>query len=276
MIASLVAGRSPGRSGWVRVNCPLCVVRTGKGDSRQSMGVSFASGWWHCFRCGSRGKLEGSFDEQPHEHDSDEPAPIEPPEGFIELFGVGETAVSLRPARDYVLRTRKVDPETARAAGIGACMKGKFAGRVVVPIRGEEGEWLWYVGRRWAAKCERPYLYPCGSRRGLLYNAGALRAQTDEPVLVVEGVFDAIAHWPNAVAVLGKPTDDHLEALAAATRPVVVFLDGDAADEALALAYRLHLAGQRVGVVQPWARVDPDELSRDEVRQLAREAIAHA
>ena len=96
------------------------------------------------------------------------------------------------------------------------------------------------------------YRYAPGGRRAL-FNEAALHVETDQPVLLVEGVFDAFPYYPNAVAFGGKPTDEQVAALLAAKRPMVSTLDGDAWQEAEALAMRLHLAGKRAD----WMRLPP-------------------
>jgi DNA primase len=143
---------------------------------------------------------------------------------------------------------------------------------VVVPILSPDGEWLGHVGRSWQKDAELPYLYGKGlQRRETLYNAAALNVQTDKPVMVVEGVLDALALWPDAVAVLGKPSEPQIWALADAARPVAVVLDGDAWSEGEALAMTLRLEGQRAGSVRLPPKTDPDEVDRgwldEEVRR---------
>jgi DNA primase len=78
-------------------------------------------------------------------------------------------------------------------------------------------------------------------------------------------VFDAIALWPDGVAVLGKPSPMQREAMIQARRPVVVCLDGDAWREAYALATLLRVEGQRAGFVRLGPGVDPDEVPRAEL-----------
>jgi DNA primase len=90
---------------------------------------------------------------------------------------------------------------------------------------------------------------------------------------VVEGVFDALALWPDAVAVLGKPSDQQVDALINAKRPVVIVLDGDAWLEGKWLAARLCLRGKRAGHIRLPPGVDPDEVDRKELEQQAMEAL---
>jgi DNA primase len=105
----------------------------------------------------------------------------------------------------------------------------------------------------------------------VLYNAQALSLETDVPVLVVEGTLDALAHWPDSVALLGKHGKAQVEWLLASRRPVCVVLDGDAWSEGEMLALRLSFAGVRAGSVRLEPKQDPDEVPKAE---LMRRALA--
>jgi DNA primase len=166
-----------------------------------------------------------------------------------------------------------VSEQLVRDLQLGAVTTGRYGGRVIVPIIGQDGAWLWWVGRSWGPS-ERPYMYPRGARGALLFNHAALLRKTGDPVYVVEGVFDAMALWPEAVSVLGKPNELHLEALSAAQRPVAVVLDGDAWQEGQSVAARLRLRGCVAGSVRLAPREDPDEVSREWLEERARDACA--
>ena len=263
--------------GFGRVNCPFCVERVGKADRKRCFSVAPDTGWFRCFRCGVTGRLNGFADERyaPKEEQPQQPSPqaAQPPESFTPVYeGAGLTAFVLKPARDY-LASRNLTVEQQAQARIGACAQGKYQKRVVVPVLDADGDsWLGWVARAWQKDAERKYLYPSGMVRSL-YNHAALLVETTEPVYVVEGVFDALALWPHAVAVLGKPTDAHLEALAAAKRPVVFVLDGDAHEEGWAYSMRLKLDGQRSGNVRLAPGVDPDEVDLADLWDAAHLAL---
>jgi hypothetical protein len=255
--------------GYVRANCPFCLGKRGTEDRRQSFGVSGKTGKYECYRCGTWGRLRG-FIEEPTERE-EVPYGVQPPEGFYPL--AGDTSLALAPARDYLFRGRGVREELAASLGIGACASGRMGGRVVVPVFGRAGDWLWYSARSWVPKAEVPYLYPQGNKRGLMFNGEALQVGSEIPLLVMEGVFDAIAHLPCAVAVLGKTTEDHLDGLAQARRPVVFVPDGDEWESGYALSLRLRLRGVVSGAIRLPPRVDPDGIGKGELSDLAMEAL---
>lgn len=295
LIARAALTAKPSPTGWWRAKCPLCVVRTGTPDKRGSLSIYVSEGYYVCHRCGLRSRFEPDDAvrtryEQTSRPEGSAPMPIRPPEGFRPLAEEpAMSALTFLPARSYLAK-RHVPVPLQQQLRIGACATGRFAGRVVVPILTREGEWLGYVGRAWRDHASFPYLYPAGMRKGeIIYNHDALLEETDEPVLVVEGVFDALALWPHSVAVLGKlvpraqyvDDEDHclwlsetqLDALAVAKRPVVVVPDGDAWEEGEMLSLRLRDEGLRSGFVRLPPRTDPDEVPLDWLHEEARKAL---
>lgn len=276
LVLRAVAGSKASPSGWARGQCPFCPSTVGKVDRRGSFSVREDVGAYFCFRCGSSGRVD--LPGGPREFvGAAKPVPVamKPPPGWASLSSsVGLGSEALRPARDY-LDERGISRDRWAEAEIGACATGRFGGRVVVPVLTQDGAaWLGFVGRTWVKRAEVPYLYPSGMARGqVLYNHSALHEETDEPVMVVEGVFDTLALWPHSVAVLGKPSDDQVEALVLAKRPVAVVLDGDAHEEGQALAWRLQFAGARAGSVRLPPKMDPDDVDLGCLRDAARRSI---
>lgn len=166
----------------------------------------------------------------------------------------------METARRYAA-SRGLSQALAEELGAGAAVGSRYAGRLIVPIRDAVGRWLGWVGRDFTGTAKQPYLYPPGMSRGeVFFNEAALGLCTDAPVAVVEGVFDAVHLWPDAVAVLGKPSGSQVQKLVNAPRPIAVVLDGDAWIEGEALAWQLRLQEQRAGSVRLPAKIDPDEI----------------
>lgn len=268
--ASLHGRRGPSFSGEVRLCCPAC-----EGGSRFTLSANAAAGAWYCHRCGAKGRGDLSWlgTVSGGGSSGDLPSSLgEPPPGFVSLQGVGAGSLSARPYLGYLEGRGALG--AARAAEGGFCLDGRYAGRVVVPVLGIGGVWLGFSARSVYPRATPKYLYPPGMRRGrVLFNGLALGAETDDPVYVVEGVFDALWLWPDGVAVLGKPTSDQLALLAEARRPVVVALDGDAWQEGMVLALQLRALGARAVWLRLPPRTDPDQVSPALLREGARAAL---
>jgi hypothetical protein len=217
-----------------------------------SFGVHAAQLWYKCYRCNAKGRLRDALDrfESYEPPEVDVSLGVEPPEGFEPLSEEpAASALAYSKPRSYLLCQRGVRSEVVASLGVGACLTGLFRGRIVVPIKDASGTWLWFVGRAWSRSDTRRYKYPLGNRHGVMFNREALNVETSEPVYVVEGVFDALPHYPLCVACLGKPQDTQLAAIAGARRPVVLALDGDAHEEAWAVAMRLRLRRLKHGKI---------------------------
>lgn len=268
-----------GPTGWGRTQCPFCLAVVGTADARGGLGVHFPSGFCHCFRCKTRGFLDTSGKKAevappvPVEAEASQDPELGPPPGFLPLWtGDGATSLALEPARQY-LRSRGVGAQTIEEARIGVCLEGAAANRIVVPILDLDGTWLGWQARPWAKGYRVKYLSATGfDREKNVYNAAALAVDTDVPVLVVEGTFDALPYWPDVVALLGKPSEGQIQLLLSATRPIVAALDGDAWLEGEMLAARLSFDGARATALHLPPTRDPGDLPPAKVVAAAQRA----
>lgn len=276
-------------SQWTRVACPFC-ADDGHVDRKRSLGVSSGSGWYECFRCGTKGKLESPPD--PSAVASYRPSQpttrvlMPPPADYVALSSErGLRSSALEPARAYLRKRGLSSVDVWREYQIGAADDGYWAGRVIIPMLShEDGEWLGWIARLWCNPSPRAegrhamkYLYPKGMPRGqTFWNHRALYVKSDEPVMIVEGALDALPFGEDAAACLGKLSHAQMDALQDTARPVVAVLDGDAWAESWALAARLRFEGKRAGFVRLPPKIDPDEVDPEWLREEARRSLARA
>lgn len=263
LVSEAVVSKRAGGTGYVRVDCPVCLYKLGKADRKQCLSYNVTSRYWMCWRCSARGRLHtDDLDFVPEDLPKVEHVKLQLPAEHVLLGGEPAcSSVVFSEALAYVTNTRGLSLDMVRDLRIGACIGGRFSGRVILPVYDTHDVLRWYVGRSWKAKSVLPYLYPVGAREGVVFNERALDVQTDVPALVVEGMFDAYALWPHGVAVLGKTTEKHLERLRHAQRPVVLVPDGDAWQEGLAQLQWLRMRGVCSGLLRLPPRKDPDELA---------------
>jgi hypothetical protein len=263
------------RHGWGRVKCPLCIYVKGTEDPHRALGVHI-SGKYNCFRCRSKGfvRFDGSERYEPGLLDTDADADKDygPPENFIQLTVQELDAISLREPIAYLL-SRGVSIQTMLDAKVGVCLRGEYAGRIVVPVFDETGRyWRGWSARLWrdSNRSYPPKYLTCEDmdRANLVWNSAALFVETDVPVMVVEGTFDGLPYFPDVVALLGKPSQGQEELLARAKRPIVVVLDGDAWFEGEMLAFRLELDGAQARSIKLPAKTDPGSFDHAELKSL--------
>ena len=283
----------PTSDGWYRAPCPFC-EHEGHADTKASLALRLDNGWYQCWRCNSKGFAKSLV----HDIESDHPwsgapssssgsisarsgftpdpkpgrAPLPLPDGYIPLGEEpGISSLACAPARAY-LEGRGVCAEICRQAKIGTVLSGYYARRIVVPITAG-GTCYGWVARSWG-KADRKYLYPKGMKRSLLmFNQDVLHAETSEPVVVVEGIFDALKLWPNAVAVLGKPAKTHLGMLLETTRPIAVALDADAQSDSLALTFQLQLHSKNATFIELPPGRYPGDLPADWLKDHIKSAV---
>lgn len=273
LVRAATADRRPTTTGWIRANCPLCVLSRGSSDRRFSFGLYVPSGFYHCFRCKSVGRLsddEGSRFAAPL--NKPEPRKVSPPESLVPLWcEPGLTASCLEPARSYLLE-RGLPPSAWKAAALGACLRGLLRKRIIAPVLSDDGtQWLGHVARDWTGSSTRKYLNAAGMSR-LLYQGAQRFRETDAPLLIVEGMFDALPYIGSAVALLGKPSDSQVRMLAESRRPLVIALDGDAIRDSRALQQRLKLRGVNAGMVKLPPGMDPGDVDPGWLIEKAAEA----
>lgn len=275
---------TPG-SKFARIECPVCLDRTGKQDRRKSLSFNLERGSYQCFKCHVEGRVHGwAGDDGPARDDAEDEndtlqqdAPgVDPPAGYMPLWEGPATQTPIAaPALAYA--EKRCPRSLWRQLQIGACLMAgeKLYGRVVIPVLDTQDRWRGWVARSWQKTSSFPYYNMPGPWAGeVLFNPAAVESTDPScPMIVSEGVFDAIHLWPHAVGVLGKPTPAQVELILQARRSIAVVLDGDAWVEGLALAQVLRLEGIKAGSVRLPPRTDPDHFSAAQVHQWARECL---
>jgi len=259
--------------------CPLCHTKGKSPDTRFKMYINPAKygGVFNCYRCGSSGRM--SFLLGSDYQDAAPRQKAEVPLDSVKVVSPGSLVPvdqldADHPAIVYLTRTRRrsFDPVTLSTYyNVSYCPEGRFfgngenflyhtGGTLVFPIyfnekyigwqsrmliepkdlpdeyleaygfpKDDEGEWV------------RPPKYytspgfPKG--RGFYYWDVA---KTRNPVVVGEGVFDAIAAGVSGIAALGKGLTDHqVDLLKTYCDHVIIALDPDASKEARKLIQKL-------------------------------------
>ncbi len=230
-------------------HCPFCK------HHKKKMSVNFSINSYKCWVCDARGKniyrlvrkfgnyqqrqkyleLQGRLDLTEFEdifkeiNDIETIQKIDLPLEFISLCNKHLPLHSQTPL-EY-LRRRGVGQCEILKWKIGYCKEGRYSGRIIIPSINNNGDCDYFIARSYVGHGRR-YLNPTCSR-DIVFNA--LMVDWDEPVVLVEGVFDAIVVGDNAIPILGSTLreDSRLfQALAIHDTPVYVALDPDAEKKA--------------------------------------------
>jgi DNA primase len=180
------------------------------------------------------------------------------------------------------LAERGLSPETIQTFGLGFCQKGLLTGRIAIPIHNAKGELVAYAGR-WPGDTDKEkYLFPKGFKKSLeLFNLDrAIREPADQPLVIVEGFFDAIKLWQHGCqkvialmgSVLSSAQGELIRKHTNSQSQIIVALDENDAGRAGREDIAHRLAKFCFVRIQQFEKLDtePEHLSADEVDELLR------
>lgn len=150
---------------------------------------------------------------------------------------------------------------------IGISTDGYFKNRIIFPSYDSDGILNYYTGRNIIEDGMPSYLFPESSKNIIPYES---HINFSEPVVLCEGVFDAIAIRNNAIPLLGKFVSENLhDSLVTKSNDIYICMDRDAMKEALKLGLEYKSYGKNVYIVE-LPEKDPSEMGWEEVNKLIR------
>ena len=90
---------------------------------------------------------------------------------------------------------------------IGFCYSGLYENRIIIPSYDENNELNYFIARSFLTKTKVKYKNPDVQKENIIWNENSIR--WDEPLYIVEGVFDSI-FLSNSIPLLGKHMSDYL------------------------------------------------------------------
>jgi len=147
------------------------------------------------------------------------------PPHFVSLCNKRLPISSKRPL-EY-LKQRGITQKQIFMWKIGYCTDGRYSGRIIVPSFNNSGNLNYFIARSYVGH-KMKYLNPPISKN-VVFNE--LFVDWDEPVILVEGLFDAIVAGQNAIPILGSTLREEnklFQAIVLNDSPVYLALDEDA------------------------------------------------
>ncbi len=279
IVLEAIEGRRVNASGWSRAHCPICEIRLGSSGRTLDLAVNVTIGYFRCWRCLPKGGwLRETGDREWVLAAPPELPAVELPPFFVsvaEMMANPFSQAQYAHAIDYLANVRGLEERTCREAGIGYCADGRYAQRVIIPVT-QGTRCVGWLGRDISGRRFRYANNDGMARQFMLFNENALGEDTVRPIILVEGVFDALPYWPDAVAFLGKPSEHQLELLLGGTeRPIVVALDGNAWLEGWGVAAKLRMAGIPASFLKVPPGKDPGTVDRAWFRAQVLAAVAN-
>jgi DNA primase len=227
--------------------CPFC------NHHKQKLQVNTETQKWHCWTCNSGGKkltsllkrldvdrktisiireIYGDSHYNPQNEDEGTKVFIQLPKEFISL---NEPAKGFNPEYKHAihyLNERGITQKEIIKYNIGYCKEGLYSRRVIIPSYDVDGKLNYFVSRSYYPEEKMKYKNPPISK-----NVICLESQINwnEPIILCEGVFDAITIKRNAIPLLGKfPSRLLVEKIfMSGVTDIIISLDNDAMTEAL-------------------------------------------
>ena len=188
------------------------------------------------------------------------------PKEFKSLWSNGSSIIG-KHSRVY-LNNRNVSNGDILRYGIGYCEEGMYSNRVIVPSYNSDGELNYFVGRD-IYEGGFKYKNPPVSKDVIGFD---LFINWNEPIILCEGVFDAIAIKRNAIPLFGKTIPKSLKKkiYEKKVKEIYILLDKDAISDAIKITDDLMKNGINVYFVS-LSEEDPSDMGFKKVINLIKE-----
>ena len=181
---------------------------------------------------------------------------LELPKEFQPIYSASKTSVIANLVRRYLYERGFNDNDFIKY-NVGYCGSGEYAGRIIIPSYSESNQLNFFVARTYGENYFK-YKNPEVSK-DVIFFENLINWNT--PIILCEGVFDAIAIRRNAIPILGKSISKSLykKLITSSNNDIYIALDQDAKDRALEIAEQLLNQGKRVFLINLPGK-DPSEM----------------
>ena len=157
------------------------------------------------------------------------------PDEYKPLWNGGDGIIK-RHALTYMYKRGFTDDDILKH-NIGYCDEGKYSNRIIIPSYDSDGQLNFFVGRDFY-KSKLKYLNSFTSKDVIGFD---LFINWDEPIILCEGVFDAMSFKRNAIPLFGKTMSKrlHKKILEQKVKKVFLALDDDAQLDAMKISEKL-------------------------------------
>ena len=181
---------------------------------------------------------------------------IELPKEYQPLYSASSTSVVANLVKKYLYERGLTDNDFIKY-GVGYATTGEYGGRVIIPSYTSSGTLNFFVARSFDGNYFK-YKNPEASKDVIFFEN---LINWNAPIILCEGVFDAIAIRRNAIPILGKSVSKALykKIITSNVKDIYIALDNDAKDRALQIAQQFLNNGKRVFIVEMKDK-DPSEM----------------
>ena len=251
--------------------CPFCTHHKNKLEINLRT-TSKRENFWHCWVCGAKGKTLLTLFKKiqapaekinelnlliipANKEEHIQYTALEFPKEFIR-FDDHEKFITDRVAQIEskhalrFLRKRGITIDDITKYNIGFCKEGKYGYRVIIPSYDEYGKLNYFIARDYKEPSLQKYKNPPVSAKDVI--GFELYINWNAPIILVEGIFDALTIKRNVIPLFGKVIHGKLmeKLVKSSVNRIYIALDLDARKDALKQAEMLMSYGKEVYLVE--------------------------
>jgi len=266
-------------------HCPFCH------HHKKKLQVNLETQQWHCWVCDAKGKRISSLLRRLHvdshklqklheiygddyivysKDSEEEKIELRLPNEFKSLLkepkGVNPT---FRKVKHYA-DSRGITREDIIRYNIGYCDGGLYSGRIIIPSYDSDNRLNYFIARSVFDEETFKYKNPPVSKNVIMFEN---QINWNEPITLVEGVFDALSVKRNAIPILGKFIPKKLmeNIYDKSVKNINILLDKDAQEQALYYVVQLGNQGIKVRNIIPSDK-DAGEMGFSKVNHILKES----
>jgi len=266
--------------------CPFCH------HHKKKLQINLKTQYWHCWVCDAKGrkiqrllkrlhvdsrKLKKLYEIYGDDYivyskdTEDEKIELRLPNEFKSLLKEPKGKInpiykkSIQYAKD-----RKISNEDIIKYNIGYCDGGMYSGRIIIPSYDSDNRLNYFIARSVFIDEKFKYKNPPVSKNVIMFEN---QINWNEPITLVEGVFDAIAVKRNAIPILGKfvPRKLNDAIFSNGVKNLNILLDEDAQNQALHYTMQYTNQGIQTKNIKPTDK-DASDMGFTEVNNKLKES----
>jgi len=229
-------------------HCPFC------NHHKKKLQVNFETQKWHCWVCNKGGhkigillrkinapkqiisevlKILGDYKGVKHEKDEKTEYNVSLPQCYQPLWRKSDD-VLYKNAIHY-LKQRNIGAIDILRYSMGYCSSNGYANRIIIPSYDADGKLNYFIARDIFPNSKLKYKNPPMSKDTVCFE---MFINWKEPIILCEGVFDAISIRRNVIPLLGKfPSKTLVKRLVEKqVKKIYIALDEDARQDAIKLS----------------------------------------
>ena len=265
-------------------HCPFCH------HHKKKLQINIDTQYWHCWVCNSKGRsiqsllkrlhvdysqinvIVGIYGDQPTstKRDVEEKIQLRLPSEFKTLL---QSPKSINPIYNQAIayiKRRGISMDEVGKYNIGYCEDGLYGGRIIIPSYDEDNELNYFIARTFYEDVGMKYKNPPVSRDVIVFDN---QINWNEPITLVEGVFDSFSVKRNVIPMLSKFLLSKLKTkiLEKGVTEINLLMDSDAVEDSTKHTEYFIKNGIKVTNIIPQGESDAADMGFDKVNELLKE-----